>query len=141
MLNVKSIVEKLCKKYGTNSPYELCELMGITVTKCELGTIRGYYHHAYRVKQIFLNCNLSRNDELVVLSHELGHAVIHPTSNTPFFKGNTLMSVDKMEIEANKFSMELLIADDMIQEYCELTISQLSKITGYNEELIKLRLR
>lgn len=130
MQNVKGIVEKLRKRYGTISPYELCELVGIKITKCELGTIRGYYHHAYRVKQIFLNCNLSRTDELLVLSHELGHAVIHPTSNTPFFKGNTLLSVDKMELEANKFAMELLIPDEVLLENNQFTISQISNLLG-----------
>ncbi|MDD5934999.1 MAG: ImmA/IrrE family metallo-endopeptidase [Clostridiales bacterium] len=140
MSNIKCIVEKLRKKYGTTSPYELCDLMGIRISRCELGTIRGYYHHAYRIKQIFLNCNLSKHEELLVLSHELGHAVMHPNSNTPFFKGNTLMSVDKMEIQANTFAMYILISDDDLIEYKECSLEQLSRIYGYDERLIRLRI-
>lgn len=141
MTDIKNIVDKIIKKYGTTSPYELSELMGIKITRCELGEIRGYYHHAYRVKQIYLNCNLSRNDEKLVLAHELGHVVLHPDTNTPFFKSNTLISVDKMEIQANTFAMYFLISDRDLSEYKDYSIEQLSKLYGYNKRLIELRLR
>ena len=139
-MDIKSIVEKLRKKYGTTSPYELCDLMGIKISRCELGTVRGYYYHAYRIKQIYLNCNLSKHYEKIVLGHELGHAVMHPNANTPFFKANTLMSVDKMEIDANKFSIHLAISDSDLLEYREYSLPELSILFGYDEELIKLRL-
>lgn len=140
MTDIKNIVNKLVKKYGTTSPYELCDLMGIKVTKCELGTVRGYYYHAYRVKQIYLNCNLQRDYEKLVLSHELGHAILHPNANTPFYRANTYMSVDKMEIEANTFGIDLNISDSDLLEYKDYCIPQLSMLFGYAEELIRLRL-
>ena len=140
LTDIKSIVNKLVEKYGTSSPYELCDLLGIKVSKCELGTVRGYYYHAYRIKQIFINSNLSRNCENVVLAHELGHAIMHPSANTPFFRANTYLSVDKMEIEANTFGIHLLITDDDLDEYKEYCIPQLSMLFGYDEELIKLRM-
>ena len=140
MTDIKNIVNNLVRKYGTSSPHELCELMGIKVTKCDLGTIRGYYYHAYRVKQIFLNCNLHKHCEKIVLAHELGHAVMHPNSNTPFFRNNTLMSVDKMEIEANTFGIHLVISDDDLKEYQDFCVPQLAMLFGYEEELIRLRI-
>lgn len=42
-MNVHNIVEQVIKKYKTRSPYELADLMGISIHRCELGTIRGYY--------------------------------------------------------------------------------------------------
>jgi Zn-dependent peptidase ImmA (M78 family) len=130
----------LLKKYNTNSPYQLCELLDIEVFKCELGTIKGYYHHAYRIKQIYLNSNLSRREEKLVLAHELGHAIMHPNSNTPFFKANTFTSIDKLEKQANTFAMHCLISDNDLYECSNYTVSQLSILFGYDEELISLRL-
>ncbi|SHN03390.1 protein of unknown function [Anaerosporobacter mobilis DSM 15930] len=140
MSNIKSIVHELLKKYNTNSPYQLCELLDIEVFKCELGTIKGYYHHAYRIKQIYLNSNLSRREEKLVLAHELGHAIMHPNSNTPFFKANTFTSIDKLEKQANTFAMHCLISDNDLYECSNYTVSQLSILFGYDEELISLRL-
>lgn len=128
------------KKYNTKSPYELCRILNIQITRSELGTIRGFYHYAFRVKQIYLNCNLSREDEVFVLAHELGHAILHPTSNTPFLTSKTYLSIDKLEIEANKFAMELLITDEMIEEFKYFTLGQLKQLWGFEAELIQLRL-
>ena len=75
MLDIPQIINSLQKKYCTTNPYELADKLDITISRCNLGTIRGYYYKAYRVKQIFLNINLERDQEKFVLSHELGHAV------------------------------------------------------------------
>ena len=69
---------------------------------------------------------------------------MHPKSNTPFLLANTYQSVDKMEIEANKFAVEFLISDDTLYEYLkyqECTIEQTARILGYQKELIELRLK
>lgn len=140
-MDIKEKVQHTVKKYNTRNPYELAERMGIIVHRCELGKIRGYYYYAYRIKQIFLNCNLSKEQETFVLAHEIGHSVLHPTANTPFLKESTFISVDKMELEANKFAMELLLPDAELQPYSDLTIEQLSRLLGYHKNLIQLRLR
>lgn len=140
MFNIRKIVCDLMKKYDTKSPYELCKILNIEITRSELGAIRGFYHYAYRVKQIYLNCNLTREEEEFVLAHELGHAILHPTSNTPFLTNKSFLSVDKMEIEANKFAMELLVSDEMINEFKHFTLGQLKQLWGYEVELLQLRL-
>lgn len=138
-MNVHSIVERTIKKYKTRSPYELADLMGISISRCELGTIRGYYSKKFRIKQIVLNCNLSENDERFVLAHELGHAIMHENLNTPFLMENTLFSKNKFEKEANTFAIELLVPDTEIVENPDLTIGQLARMTGYSEELLKCK--
>lgn len=138
-MNVHSIVERTVKKYKTRSPYELADLMGISISRCELGTIRGYYSKKFRIKQIVLNCNLSENDERFVLAHELGHAIMHENLNTPFLTEKTLFSKNKYEREANIFAVEFLVPDTEITENPNLTIGQLSRITGYSEELLKCK--
>ncbi len=46
-----------------------------------------------------------------------------------------------MEIEADKFATELLIDDEIFLEFQEFTTNQIARALGYNEELIKLRLK
>ena len=127
-LEIREIIEKIYRKYQTRNPFEIAQCLNIPVFYEELGTINGYYNKPYRQHQL-LTC-----------AHELGHALLHPNANTPFLRNNTLLSVDKMEIEANTFAAELLITDDMISENKEMTISQLSRMLGYNERFIMLKL-
>lgn len=77
----------------------------------------------------------------LVMAHELGHAVLHPKENCYFIRNKTLLLNSKNETEANKFAMELLISDEVLEENREFTIEQLSRMLGYHEKLIKLRLQ
>lgn len=138
-MNVHNIVEQTVHKYGTRSPYEMAERMGIIVQKNNLGTIRGYYFKKYRIKQIILHNDLSESDERFVLAHEIGHAVLHEDVNTPFLMGNTLFSKNKFEKEANLFAIELLVPDETIIENPDLTLEQLARMTGYQEELLQCK--
>ena len=88
-----------------------------------------------------MNCNLSKHDERFVLAHEIGHSVLHPNACTPFLKSHTLISINKMELEANKFATELLITDEIILENWQMTTEQLANLLGYSKELIELRLK
>lgn len=138
-MNVPNIVERTIKKYKTRSPYELADLMGISIHRCELGTIKGYYSKKFRIKQIVLNCNLSEKDERFVLAHELGHAIMHENLNTPFLMENTLLSKNKFEKEANTFAIELLVPDTEIIENSDLTLGQLARMTGYAEDILRYK--
>ncbi len=41
----------------------------------------------------------------------------------PFLRNQTFFSVDRLEIEANTFAVELLLSDEMISEYKNTTLS------------------
>lgn len=140
-MDIREIVESTVKKYNTRSPYELADYLDINIIRCELGTIRGYYFKKYRIKQILLNCNLEYNMEKFVLAHEVGHSIMHPDINTNFWNECTSLPTKRLEMEANKFAVELLIPNEFILENWQYTTSQLARITGYSEELIKLRLK
>lgn len=95
-MDEKYIVQRIIKKYNTRCPYELINAMKIFLHKDDLGDIKGYYCKAYRTKHIVLNNTLIKGlEESYVLSHELGHAVLHPNVNTPFLRTNTYLSIDK----------------------------------------------
>lgn len=141
LLDIKKIVQHLQKKYQSNSPFEIAASMGILVVREELGSIRGYYNKVLRQQQIHINCNLDEHAMIYTAAHELGHAILHPDSNTPFLFANTYLSVNKLEMEANKFAMELLICDERLSEFSDSSIESLSRIFGYQERLIELRLK
>lgn len=134
------IVLKLIKKHKTRNPFEIAEHLGIIILYEKLGSINGYFNTAFRQKFIHINENLSEHKQIFTAAHELGHAILHPKANTPFLKENTFLSVNKLEIEANRFAVNLLISDDDLEEYKHLTTEQLSKLFGCHEKLIHLRL-
>lgn len=141
ILNIKNTILHLTKKYNTSNPFELANALKIAVFYEELGTINGYYNNPLRMKQIHINSSLNEHDAKYTCAHELGHAIMHPNASTPFLRSKTLLSVDKLEIEANTFAVNLLIPDEIITENRNYTTEQLSRLLGYNQELINLRLK
>lgn len=141
ILNIKDIILHLKKKYNTSDPFELADALKISVFYEELGSINGYYNKPLRMKQIHINSSLNERDAKYTCAHELGHAIMHPNASTPFLRSKTLLSVDKLEIEANIFAVNLLISDETITEHQNYTVEQLSKFLGYSQELVHLRLK
>lgn len=58
--------------------------------------------------------------------------MLHPKANTPFLRNQTFLSVDRLEIEANTFAVELLLTDNMISVYKDthLSIQEVAEIHG-----------
>lgn len=138
---MRDYVQELVKKYGTRDPFELARIFDIKVVFFPLGNSNGYSTTVYREKYICINEDLPRHQQHLTMAHELGHLLLHKSFNTPFLKAHTKLLINKLEIEANKFALELLISDEELSEYNGCTIQQLSMIFGYSEEFIKLRLK
>lgn len=141
IFNLKDTILRLTKKYNTSDPFELADALKISVFFEELGTINGYYNKPLRMKQIHINQELNGRDAKFTCAHELGHAVLHPDASTPFLRSKTFLSVDKLETEANTFAVNLLIPDETIVENKNYTTEQFSRLLGYNQKLIELRLK
>ena len=140
-MDIKKIVKDLCQKYQTNNPYELVRSMGIILQYGEkMEGVRGFYLYDSRIKLICISNNLPHYIERFVVAHELGHSVLHKQSCAPFLK-TTFLSVDRMEIQANKFASELIISDSSLMECKDYTISQIAGLYGLPVEIIKLRLK
>lgn len=143
-MDIHNEVAYLKRYYKTENPFDIIRAKKILLLSEELGLIRGYYNLVLRQKQIHLNCNLEGTQRIFTATHELGHAIMHPKANTPFLLANTYQSVDRLEIEANKFAVEFLITDETLYEYFkyqEYTIDQVARVLGYKKELIELRLK
>lgn len=143
-MDIRREVAYLKRYYKTDNPFDVIRAKNILLLYEELGLINGYYNLVLRQKQIHVNCNLKGTQRIFTATHELGHAIMHPKANTPFLLANTYQSVDKLEIEANKFAVEFLITDETLYEYLkyqEYTLDQVSRLLGYQKELIELRLK
>ncbi|WP_337659239.1 ImmA/IrrE family metallo-endopeptidase [Eisenbergiella tayi] len=140
MDKIMDTVQKLIRKTGTNDPFRIASFLNIPVLFEELGSIYGYYNMVLKMKQIHINQELTEFEQIYTCSHELGHAIMHPKANTQFLRNSTLLSVDKLEREANIFALDLRIGDDILIEHCQYSTSQLSIMLGYSEELIKMRI-
>ena len=81
-------------------------------------------------------------DRRFTCAHELAHAILHPGINTGFLRMHTFFSVERIEKEANRFAVELLMPDSVIQsfDYVLRSIYELANICGVPEELAELKM-
>lgn len=134
-------VEKIVKKYNTRNPFRIAKEMNIKVIYEPLGDINGYFTTVLREKQIHINSDIQEQKQLFTAAHELGHALLHPKENTPFLRGSTFFSVSKLENEANRFAVHLLISDEDLIEFSDLTIDQIGSIYGLDYRIMELRFK
>lgn len=140
---IQSKVDELYKKYGTRNPFTLARQLNIQIFYWDLPTeIKGFYQYEKRNRFIFINSELSLEEQLVVCAHELGHAVLHTKLNTPFMRTNTLFSIDKIEVQANTFAAYLLIPDEsLFDSYEQMTIYDIATLYNVPVELVKLKFK
>lgn len=138
---MNKIIDRLVKKYGTRDPVKIAKRMQIQLFYEPLGSVRGYYSTSHRIRTIHINSDIPEHMLRFVVAHELGHAVLHPKANTPFMQGFTYFVVDKYEIEANTFAVNLLVSDEMLLECQNMTIGQAACYFGIHEKMMELRIK
>lgn len=139
---IRNLVKELIAKHGTNNPYEIAQAKNIYVFEHDMHEeIFGFYKYIRRNKFIYINSNLKEQDKLFTCCHELAHSEMHPRIDTPFLKRKTLFSLDKLENEANRFAIELLIPDDSLREYLnqQMTIQDIALLHNVPIELVELK--
>ena len=114
MLNIPLRVRNLIKKYGTKNPYTLCKILKIHVRYMDLGNVKGVYKKIITNKFIVIDEKLSEIMQLIVLCHELGHAILHDTKEIQSFKDYDLFPriSSRIEDEANTFAAEILFDEN-----------------------------
>ena len=131
MINIPIRVRNLVRKFGTRNPLKICQYLGIIVLFQDLGKVKGYYEKIKGKKVIGININLDPFSRMIVLAHELGHAILHCSGEVQFSKEYTLFPKTSFyEKEANKFAAELLV-DENDDEYvynCDIYIKVLEEL-------------
>ncbi|QQN82217.1 ImmA/IrrE family metallo-endopeptidase [Bacillus toyonensis] len=140
-MDIKEYALKIVEKHETTNPFEIARRKNIIVLFEDLGNTLGFYNTYKRFKFIHINNQIDENTQRFVCAHELGHALLHPKANTPFLRNKTLFSVDRLEIEANTFAVELLLSDEMISEHQNTTLSirEVAEIYGIPGNFSRLK--
>ncbi|MEK4579805.1 ImmA/IrrE family metallo-endopeptidase [Bacillus sp. FSL R12-0074] len=129
-MEIKEYALKIAEKHETTNPFEIARRKNIIVLFEDLGNTLGFYNTYKRFKFIHINNQIEETTQQFVCAHELGHALLHPKANTPFLRNQTFFSVDRLEVEANTFAVELLLTDEIVSEYknTNLSIQEVAEI-------------
>ncbi|PEB71364.1 MULTISPECIES: ImmA/IrrE family metallo-endopeptidase [Bacillus cereus group] len=140
-MEIKEYALKIAEKHETTNPFEIARRKNIIVLYEDLGNTLGFYNTYKRFKFIHINNQIDETTQRFVCAHELGHAVLHPKANTPFLRNQTFFSVDRLEIEANTFAVELLLTDEMVSAYEDtcLSIQEVAEIHGVPSGFARLK--
>lgn len=141
--DIHSIVNQYIKRFNSRNPFDIAKYLNIQIQIGPLGSRCGYYMYLKKHRCIFLNEDLSEEEMNLVMSHELGHAILHRKQNCYFIRNYTLFLDSKIEQEANIFAADLLIDDELLREAKErnYTDAQLARLACCDPALVKLRLR
>ena len=107
-MGIENKVLSLVRKFGTSNPYKIAKELDIDLLEANLGEVKGYYTKIRRIKFIFINENLSQNEKLFTMAHELGHAVLHYNTSTPYLLSMKYRYTSKIESEADEFATVLM---------------------------------
>ena len=122
---IADTVKQLQNKYDETDPFRLAKAMKITVKLRPMGIYegccKGFFLISRRMKHITINSDLPELLQKVVLSHELGHCVLHADSaaRAPFHEVTLFDNTDHKEYEANIFASQVALPDDDFLELAE----------------------
>ena len=117
-MGIEHKVLSLVRKFGTSNPYKIAKELDINLLEADLGEVKGYYTKIRRIKFIFINENLSQDEKIFTMAHELGHAVLHCDTQTPHLMSMKYRHTSKIESEADEFATILI--DIYLQDAMEL---------------------
>ena len=138
--NIKVEVKKLISEYNTRNPFELIDYLDILLVKYPLpNSLRGYHSTVSNQAVICINSQLSYEDSLLAAAHELGHFILHPNMNVSLIHNHTYLSVDKYELQADMFAAELLLQDNIFEEYEGYSMDFISKSENISYKFIKYK--
>lgn len=119
-------------KYGTRNPFRIAKEMDAIILKVPLKGVNGFYHRYLDQDLIYINEDLSEEEQYIVCAHELGHLVLHKDINS-IFLDSPLTVPGKLELQANAFALQLL--------QCELNLTNDIPLINWSSNNIALRRR
>ena len=140
-MDIKSLAEKLVRKYGTRAPFKIAEALGYIVLYAPLVGVRGFYQYLKRCHIIYLDPELDEDTARFVCAHELGHSLLHRGINRIFMDTRTFLVSSRYETEADQFAADLLYDDYDLQDLLTFPLPTAAASMGVSEELATYRLQ
>ena len=138
-MNIKQKANSLARKYNSRNPLEIIKNLNVILVYYPLEDVRGFYQYFQRNNIIYIDDELSENEQKVVCAHELGHMFLHKNSNALFMDTRTHFVTTKYENEANTFAVELLIPDSIILDNPGMTKNQIARLAGYDKRVMDFK--
>ena len=133
-MDIKKKADELARKFQTRNPLEIIQGLNAILVFAPLIDTRAFYQYFQRNNIIYIDENLPDREKM-------GHMFLHKKANAIFMDTRTFMNGNRYEKEADTFAMDLLVDDNTLIEYQDYSISQLSRLLGYEKRLIELRLK
>lgn len=113
--------DKLVEKYDTRNPSVIADELDVIILYRNFKEQKGVFTMVEEIPFIFINNNLEEELQNVILTHELGHFLLHldELGTSPFLVENNIFNknTNRQEFEANLFASQILLPDDEILEY------------------------
>ena len=144
MKEIETVASGIIERYGTSSPFELCDFLDIPVLKLELPrSTQGFCFRKGRGKPVIvLNQDLRHREGEYCCAHELGHVLLHPQLNAQAMLDLTNLCEQRFEREADYFAACLFIDPNLSEwnrTYRPLTLEQIASLSGLPERIVGLR--
>lgn len=146
--DIKHLVARLKCKYRTCDAEEMCDALGIRVSRKPMGTspnsCNGFFMVHNRCKIAVVNNDLDELIQGVILPHELAHGVLHVDRKIRTFHELSYMDeTDLLEREANVFAAEFLVDDTALFDTMDSQIDffHLASLLAVPPELLDFKLR
>ena len=136
-------VKRLKKKYHESDPFKLCDAMGIILLDAPMGNYqgacKGFFLTQSRKRSITINSDLPEELQRIIVTHELGHAVLHAKAAgvNAFHDFELFDSTSIMEYEANIFAADFLMDDDdgiSLESAVSSDLIDMYEVFGYLED-------
>ena len=145
---IRSCAAQLIEKHGSRDPEELCRETNVTVLREDMGSestaCKGFFLYQSRRKIIVINSSLEETVSTFILTHELGHSVLHTEAakTRAFHDFFPYDDSSRYEYEANLFAAELLLSDeDVLSALGEDDFFTAAKKLRVPPELLDFKLR
>ena len=138
---IKKKADELARKFQTRNPFEIIQGLNVILLFAPLIDTKAFYQYFKRNNIIYIDENLPRHEQIFECAHEMGHMFLHKKANAIFMDTRTGFNTSRFEKEADTFAMDLLVGDDLLTEYQEYSTEQLSRLLGYEQRLIELRMK
>lgn len=105
---IKNIAINTIKRFNTNDPFEICNLLGIEIIFKNFNqNAKAFFYEAFNKKFIYINCNYLNKAQKIFCAHELGHILLEHKGINNFEAENL-----ELEREANLFTLYMLFNED-----------------------------